>query len=93
MSYFVYILYSESLDEFYKGQTSDLSDRIKRHNSAQEKATKNGVPWKLIWSVEKDSRSDALLLERKLKNLSRKRTLDFISRHKVRGAGPDDPDL
>jgi hypothetical protein len=36
--YTVYILYSESQDTFYKGQTRELSERIKRHNHRQEKA-------------------------------------------------------
>ena len=86
MSYFVYILYSESLDQFYKGQTNDLIDRVKRHNLKYEKATQNGAPWCLVWSIEKPDRSSAVILERKLKNLSRKRLVDFISKFSVDGS-------
>ena len=43
MSYFTYILYSKSLDKFYKGSTHDISDRLSRHNGGREKATKSGV--------------------------------------------------
>ncbi len=89
MPYFVYILYSESLDTYYKGQTSDLEDRLKRHNHKQEKATQNGVPWELVWFTEKPSRSEAIILERKIKNLSRKRTIDFIRKNNGGVAGPD----
>ena len=89
MPYFVYILYSESLDTYYKGQTSDLDDRLKRHNHHQEKATQNGVPWKLVWFAGKPSRSEAVILERKIKNLSRKRTIDFIRKNTRGVAGPD----
>jgi putative endonuclease len=78
MGYFVYILYSESLDTFYKGQSSNIQDRIRRHNLKQEKATQNGSPWILIWSCEKPSRSEAVILEHKLKNLTRKRLIEFI---------------
>jgi putative endonuclease len=92
MSHFVYILYSESLDMFYKGQTKDLSDRIKRHNMNQEKATQNGGPWALVWSTKKPTRSSAMILERKLKNLSRKRLIDFILKYPEGVEGPDDPD-
>ncbi len=94
MSYSVYILYSKSTDSFYKGQTYDLKDRLKRHNNSQEKSTRNGTPWSLVWSTDKPDRSSAIILERKLKNLSRKRLLDFINDHPegVAGvAGPDDP--
>jgi putative endonuclease len=80
------------LDTFYKGQTTDLNDRIKRHNLKQEKATQSGVPWILIWSTIKISRSDAVKLERKIKNLSRKRLMEFIIKYKDGIAGPDDPD-
>ena len=90
MSNFVYILYSKSLDIFYKGQTNDLSDRLNRHNLRQEKATRNGVPWTLLWSSDKPSRSEAVLLEQKLKNLSRKRLVEFILRYPDGIAGPDE---
>jgi putative endonuclease len=91
MSHFVYILYSESLDMFYKGQTKNLSDRIMRHNMNQEKATQNGSPWTLVWSTKKPTRSSAMILERKLKNLSRKRLIDFILKYPEGVASPDDP--
>ncbi|WP_460318640.1 GIY-YIG nuclease family protein, partial [Algoriphagus taiwanensis] len=32
MAYWVYILYSERLDKYYVGQTSDLVKRVERHN-------------------------------------------------------------
>ena len=81
MKYFVYIIYSVSADSFYKGQTADINERINRHNSGNEKATARYAPWKLIWSTVVDSRSEASILERKIKNLSRKRLLEFIKEH------------
>ncbi len=90
MCYFVYILHSLSNDSFYIGQTADLDDRIHRHNSGYEKATKSAIPWILVWYTTKNSRSHALILEKKLKNYSKKRIVDFIIRHKAVVAGPDD---
>ena len=81
MCYNVYIIYSDTLDAFYKGQTQDLENRIMRHNNGWEKATRSGVPWKLVWSTEKPDRSAAVLLETKLKNLSRKRLVEFIRKN------------
>jgi putative endonuclease len=89
MCYYVYILYSKSMDSYYKGQTNNLVDRIKRHNSGQEKATKHGIPWDLVWNTKKSSRSEAVILETKLKNLSKGRIVKFISRHMGIVAGPD----
>ena len=81
MDYWVYILYSSPLDRFYKGQTSDIDQRIYRHNHGHEKSTKSGSPWLLVWKTSKSSRREALLLEAKLKHLSRERLLDFMFKY------------
>ena len=81
MEYFVYILYSESIQKFYIGQTNDIDQRMKRHNYGLEKFTSKGVPWHLVWHTTKDNRSEAIVLERKLKNLSQKRLIRFIGKY------------
>jgi putative endonuclease len=81
MKYYVYILHSESADSFYKGQTSNLEDRIIRHNSGKEKATRRYAPWRLVWSTIVNSRAEAIILEKKIKNLSRERLLDLINKY------------
>ncbi len=81
MGYFVYILYSENFDRYYIGQTKEISTRLKRHNDRLESFTKAYVPWRLECVVEKPTRAEAMILERKLKNLNRKRILDFIEKY------------
>ena len=76
--YTVYILFSPSKSQFYAGQTNDLPDRLYRHNSGQSKSTKSGVPWTLIYTTEFTSRSEAVLLETKIKKRGIKRYLDDI---------------
>ncbi len=90
MPYYVYILYSPSADAFYKGQTDDIRQRLQRHNKGYEKATARYAPWQLLWFTEKQSRTDALTLETKLKNLSRQRTLLFMLKYHEAIAGPDE---
>jgi putative endonuclease len=58
----------------------------------QEKATCFGAPWILIWSTCKKSRAEAVILEQKLKNLSKKRLIDFMAKYPEGVAGPDVPD-
>ena len=89
MEFWVYILYSPSSDYFYKGQTDDLEDRLYRHNAGFEKATSDGFPWLLLWRTKKESRSEAKILEAKLKNLSRERLIDFMLKYEGDVAGPD----
>ena len=76
--YIVYILYSRSRSRFYVGQTNELSGRIHRHNSGQSLSTKVGMPWFLIYHVGADTRSEAVLLETKIKKRGAKRYLDDI---------------
>ncbi|HEV8513444.1 MAG TPA: GIY-YIG nuclease family protein [Cyclobacteriaceae bacterium] len=84
MSFYVYILQSEKDQSFYIGQTNDLLERLRRHNHGLEKYTSKKVPWKLFWKTEVPSRSDAMRLEKRLKNLkSTKRMMEFISRLEV----------
>ena len=79
--YIVYILFSRSLGKFYIGQTRNLSDRLTRHNSARVPFTSKGTPWILLWSTEKPTRGEAMRLERKLKNLSQLRLVEFMKKY------------
>jgi putative endonuclease len=79
--FFVYILYSESFQRFYVGQTNNVEMRLARHNSGQVGSTKPYRPWNLVWFCEKPNRSEAVILENKLKNLSKARIEDFIRKY------------
>ena len=79
--YYVYVLYSPTLDQFYRGQTRDLEDRLHRHNGQQENATKRGAPWVLIWFAAKPDRSSAIAFEQKSKNLSRRRLIRLMEKY------------
>ena len=61
----VYILYSETKSKYYVGQTNDLQNRLDRHNSAQGTSTKHGIPWKVVYSIQVSTRTEAMLLENK----------------------------
>jgi putative endonuclease len=61
--YYVYIIYSESTSKYYTGQTNNLNNRIRRHNSGLSKSTKSGLLWKLIYQIEFHSRSEAMQLD------------------------------
>ena len=79
--YWVYILFSEKYNKFYIGQTNNMKERLRRHNSGSEKATKPYIPWTLKISLEKEDRATAMSLEKKLKNLSKSRILQFIEKY------------
>lgn len=74
----VYIL--ECADgTFYTGITNNLEKRIKQHNSNKgAKYTKGRTPVKLIKSFETFSKSEALKLEYKIKQLPREDKLNYV---------------
>jgi putative endonuclease len=65
--YYVYIIQSVKNKEFYKGFTSDLKQRLQRHNAKQVTSTKSFAPWKLIYYEaflnKKDARREELFLK------------------------------
>ena len=83
MKYFTYILYSASHDKYYVGQTDNFENRLIRHNSGYEKSTSPYLPWIKIFVIEKPYRSEAMALEKKLKNLSKERLKQFIRKYSM----------
>jgi putative endonuclease len=72
MPYWVYILQNEVTGKLYKGQTSDLERRLKRHNSneigSMRYTYKQKGTWRLIYSEEYSTRSEAMKREGYLKS-------------------------
>ena len=76
----LYILLSEKTNKFYIGSTGNLEDRLTRHNSARSKATTTGIPWKLIYTEEFETRSEAIKREMELKSWkSHERVVQLVS--------------
>ena len=71
MPYWVYTIQSESTERYYCGQSSNPERRLVQHNDPEyvlSKTTKRFKgPWKLIWTKECLSLSDAMTLERSIK--------------------------
>ncbi len=80
-TYYTYVLYSENFDRLYIGQTNNLIDRIKRHNSGYVKPTKPFRPWNVIFCDICESRDIALHREKywKLSHNRRKIRACFIN--------------
>jgi len=66
--YFVYVLQSQSTGHFYTGSTSNLEQRILQHNLGVTRSTKNRGPWRLVYSEQLSSRSEAMKRERFFKS-------------------------
>ena len=75
MRYIVYILYSKKLCKHYVGSAENFEKRFKEHNAGQSRFTRAGVPWELKLKKEVNDRSEALALEKKIKNRGASRYL------------------
>ncbi|AUS04534.1 GIY-YIG nuclease family protein [Tamlana carrageenivorans] len=76
MEYLVYIIFSETLNRYYVGQTKNVDKRLATHNQRGAKYTSKGVPWVLIKTYSFSSRTDAILIETKIKKRGIKRYLE-----------------
>jgi putative endonuclease len=70
MSFYAYILKSESHQTYYYGSTEDLYIRLKEHNSGKVRYTKGRRPWILHYYEEYESRAGAVKREKFFKTVS-----------------------
>ncbi len=91
MKYFFYIIRSQVTGEFYLGQSSNLEERMIRHNSIRSKYTKRGVPWSLVYYEVFLSRKDAINRERFLKSPQGWQTLQEIKQNLARNVAQPVP--
>ncbi len=77
MNYYVYLLVTKSGKNHisYVGYTSNLINRLKKHNSSNGAKFTKGRKWKVIYSKKYDSKSKALKEEYKLKKDYKKRKI------------------
>lgn len=75
MKYFVYVIRNNKNNKIYIGQTSNLKNRVDRHNCLlKNKATsytsknKDDGEWLLIYSEELNDRKEAIIREKQLKS-------------------------
>ncbi|HRN95860.1 MAG TPA: GIY-YIG nuclease family protein [Candidatus Levybacteria bacterium] len=81
IQYFVYILLCSD-GTYYIGKTSDINNRLRKHNGEIKggaKYTRSRRPVVLVYSEEAETLSDALKREMALKKLSRKEKEKLIS--------------
>jgi putative endonuclease len=68
MKFIVYILFSESKNRFYIGFTSNLEDRIIRHNQKSKGFTGNVNDWKVVYIENYNTKEEAQKRELQIKS-------------------------
>ena len=78
MSFYVYILYSASLNEFYVGHTGNMSDRLFRHRNSGSRSTKKTDDWVLKYKEEYPIRSEAMKREAAIKKMKSRKYIEGL---------------
>ena len=78
MTYNIYILYSAMLDQYYIGQSENISDRIFRHNNSGSKSTKKANDWVVKYTEEFGTRAEAMKRELEIKNKKSRKYIEWL---------------
>ena len=76
--YTVYILYSEKLDKYYIGFSSDVTDRVIKHNRSNKGFTSTGKPWIMVFSEVFSEKKVAMQREKQLKSWKNRTRLETL---------------
>ncbi len=49
--YYFYIIYSQQLDKYYVGHTSNLDERLKKHHTNHKGFTGKANDWAVVYTV------------------------------------------
>ena len=78
MSFYVYILYSPLLDQYYTGHTGNIEDRIFRHTNSGSKSTKKSNDWVIKYSETFATRKEAMNRELEIKNKKSRKYIEWL---------------
>ncbi len=76
--YCTYIVYSTSVDHYYVGYTHDLHKRLEKHNSGHSRSTKSGIPWKIVYYEEYQTKHEAMARERQIKKMKSRKYIEML---------------
>ena len=68
MPFIVYILFSSTKNKFYIGYTSELEERIIRHNQKSKGFTGNTNDWKIDYTETFLTKTEAIAREKQIKS-------------------------
>ncbi|SFT46994.1 putative endonuclease [Lishizhenia tianjinensis] len=71
MKHFVYILYSELHDKYYKGYSTAPYKRLEQHNTGESRYTRTFLPWIIVYLELLPDKTSALKREKSLKKYAK----------------------
>jgi putative endonuclease len=65
--YYVFILYSKILKQFYTGHTTNMDIILKEQNCGRNSVTREGIPWIMVYSESFSTQDEAIEIELNIK--------------------------
>ena len=78
MKYYVYIIYSEKFDKYYKGYSMNPQRRLEEHNTGLTRYSSAYKPWKLVYLEYFETKKEALQREKRIKKYSKEQIKRLI---------------
>ena len=85
--YSVYIIYSQKIDKYYIGFSSNVQDRLLKHNRNSKGFSNAGKPWVLVYEEPFDNKKNAMSRESQLKKWKNRERLETLIK-----SGSEHPD-
>ncbi len=76
--YTVYIIYSERIDKYYIGFSSNVQERLRKHNRNSKGFSSSDRPWIIVYLDVFDNKKDAMAREKQLKRWKNRERLERL---------------
>lgn len=86
-AYYVYIIYSQSGDCYYRGFSENPEKRLLQHNNKESRYTSKHCDWTLTYLERFETKREALIREKGLKKYSKMQIRELIKSQKNRLVG------
>jgi putative endonuclease len=87
LMYTVYIIYSQRIDKYYIGFSSNVPDRFRKHNRNSKGFSAAGRPWIIVFTEAFENKKKAMKREKQLKKWKNRERLEALIR-----SGSEHPD-
>ena len=78
MYYFVYILFSDSLNRYYIGSTKNIAKRIEAHLWNHKGFTSKAKDWQLRYQEVFETKTEALTREKQIKRWKSRKMIEKL---------------
>ncbi|MCX6757823.1 MAG: GIY-YIG nuclease family protein [Candidatus Nomurabacteria bacterium] len=79
--FYIYILNSIKNGRYYVGSCEDINIRLTRHNKGLVKSTKFYIPWKIVYTEEYKTLSEARKREYQIKSWKKRSEIEKLIKH------------